>query len=158
MVVKVRAEKQAVRFQIFQKQTMYSGDFHQKAVITSNNACAGAGLGTCAQVPTRSRATGRFRPEHGSTGAACNPVCRGYRFTVPHRESGKRGAGGKPIQPESPPNRATRGRLLGAPLPPHRLILGVSRVRPCKIPNEPLPSESHSTAGLSAASLRSPFT
>ena len=53
----MRAEKQAVRFQIFQKQTMYSGDFHQKAVLTSNNACAGAGLGTCAQVPTRSRAT-----------------------------------------------------------------------------------------------------
>lgn len=32
-MVKVRADKQAVRFQIFQKQTMYSGDIHQKAVI-----------------------------------------------------------------------------------------------------------------------------
>lgn len=152
----MRAEKQAVRFQIFQKQTMYSGDFHQKAVLTSNNACAGAGLGTCAQVPTRSRATREI--SHAALAWPTIPSAGATGLTVPHREPVKRGAGGKPIQPESPPNRATRGRLLGAPLPPHRLILGVSRVRPCEIPNEALPSESRSTPSLSAASLHSPFT
>ena len=116
---------------------MYSGDFHQKAVITSNNAWANAGLGRCAQVPTRSRATRGISPGVRAYWRGLQSVCRGYRFTVRHRESGKRGAGGKPIQPKSPPNRAPRGRLLGAPLPPHRLILGVSRVRPSEISREP---------------------
>lgn len=120
-VVKVRADKQAVRFQIFQKQTMYSGDIHQKAVIKQSRL-------------------------------------QGLQVYSPAQRIRETRGGGKPIQPENPPNRAPRGRLLGAPLPPHRLILGVSRVLPCEIPRKPLPSESHSTVGLSAASLLSPFT
>lgn len=103
-MVKVRADKQAVRFQIFQKQTMYSGDIHQKAVIKQSRL-------------------------------------QGLQVYSPAQRIRETRGGGKPIQPENPPNRAPRGRLLGAPLPPHRLILGPASF-PLSLDQErPAPSE-----------------
>lgn len=130
---------------------------HQKAVITSNNACAGAGLGTRPSSHRKQGHQGDFARALAHWRAACNPVCRATGYS-PAQRTGNARREGNQFSPRTHPTGPHAVSSSAPPLPPHRLILGVSRSSgPCEIPRKPLPSEEPQTEPVSWRLASFPF-